>query len=29
MLVKSAFPTPTMRIDRGRSDALTRAFIVS
>lgn len=27
--LKSASPTPTMRIDKGRSDAFTRAFFVS
>jgi hypothetical protein len=29
MLVKSALPTPTISIDKGRSDALTKAFMVS
>jgi len=29
MLVKSAAPTPTISIDRGRSEALTTAFIDS
>jgi hypothetical protein len=29
MLVKSALPTPTISIDKGRSDALTKAFMIS